>query len=187
MTALFIFFQLQEARTVVILHLPLPFSLVYLEFPCAWPTVSDSLTTSRYVQEASGVPAATEGSIFPLLSAATLQLRLEHSAWFIKTDIPWTIQVRGRLSVAFVKTRSGITFTEDSFVLRHSGKTHRNFGLLTDLLIALFLVRKSQSLGCRRHHSSKFKWLTGQLCTSPLRARKGGAKMCIEELDYCVG
>lgn len=69
MTALFIFFQLQEARTVVILHLLLPFSLVYLEFPCAWPTVSDSLTTSRYVQEASGVPAATEGSIFPLLSA----------------------------------------------------------------------------------------------------------------------
>ncbi|XP_053800282.1 single-pass membrane and coiled-coil domain-containing protein 3 isoform X3 [Vidua chalybeata] len=90
---LYIEAKLQEARTVVILHLPLPFSLVCLEFPCAWPTISDSLAASRYVplnsrQEASGVPAATEGSIFPLLSAAILQPKLEHSAWFIKTDIP---------------------------------------------------------------------------------------------------
>lgn len=95
MTALLTFFQLQEARTVVILHSPLPFFLACLEFPCAWPTISDSLAASRYVplnsrQEASGVPAATQGSIFPLLSAATLQPRPEHSACFIKTDIPWT-------------------------------------------------------------------------------------------------
>ncbi|XP_039560094.1 single-pass membrane and coiled-coil domain-containing protein 3 isoform X3 [Passer montanus] len=92
---LYIEAKLQEASTVVTLHLPLPFSLVYLEFPCAWPTISDSLAASNYVplnsrKEACGVPAATGGSIFPLLSAATLQLTLEHSAWFIKTDIPWT-------------------------------------------------------------------------------------------------
>ncbi|XP_058719706.1 ecto-ADP-ribosyltransferase 4-like isoform X2 [Poecile atricapillus] len=41
--------KLQEARTVVILHSPLPFSLVCLEFPCAWPTVSDSLAASIHV------------------------------------------------------------------------------------------------------------------------------------------
>lgn len=45
--------------------------------------------------------------------------------------------------MAFLKTRSGITFTVDSFSLRHSGKTHRDSGLLTDLLIPLFLVRKT--------------------------------------------
>lgn len=44
--------------------------------------------------------------------------------------------------MAFLKTRSGITFTVDSFVLRHSEKTHRDFGFLTDLLVSLFLVRR---------------------------------------------
>lgn len=89
--------------------------------------------------------------------------------------------------MAFLKSKSGITFTENSFVLRHSGKTHRDFELLTDLLIPLFLVRKRQTVGCGRHHGSKVKRVTGQLCISPLSAGKGGAKMCIEESDYCVG
>lgn len=38
----------------------------------------------------SGVCAVRQGSTLPLLSAAALQLTLEHSACFIKTDILWT-------------------------------------------------------------------------------------------------
>lgn len=38
----------------------------------------------------SGVHAVPQCSTLPLLSAAALQLTLEHSACFIKTDIPWT-------------------------------------------------------------------------------------------------
>lgn len=89
--------------------------------------------------------------------------------------------------MAFLNTRSGITFSVDSFSLRHSGKTDGDSGLLTDLLIPLFLVRKTLFVGCGRYHVSKVKWVTGQLCLSSLSAGKAGAKMCIEELDHCVG
>lgn len=89
--------------------------------------------------------------------------------------------------MAFLKTGSGITFGVDSFSLRHPGKTHRDSGLLTDLQIPLFLVKKTLFVGCGRHHGSKVKWVTGQLCISSLSAGKAGAKMCIKELDHCVG
>uniref|UniRef100_A0A8C5TSY3 NAD(P)(+)--arginine ADP-ribosyltransferase n=1 Tax=Malurus cyaneus samueli TaxID=2593467 RepID=A0A8C5TSY3_9PASS len=42
----------------------------------------------------------------------------------------------GKLPMAFLKIRSGITFTTDRFSLRHSGKTHKYFGLLNTFIFS---------------------------------------------------
>lgn len=49
-----------------------------------------------------------------------------------------------------------------------------DFGLFTDLLVPLFLVRKSPSVGCERHHGGKVEWVTVQLCISALSAGSQG-------------
>ena len=76
--------------------------------------------------------------------------------------------------MAFLKSRAVTPFTVGSFSLRHSGKTHMDFGLCTDLLVALFLVRVSLSVGCKRHHGGKVKWISVQPCISPLSAGSQG-------------
>lgn len=49
-----------------------------------------------------------------------------------------------------------------------------DFGLSTDLLVALFLVRKSLSVGCKRHHGGKVERVSVQPCISPLGAGSQG-------------
>lgn len=72
--------------------------------------------------------------------------------------------------MAFLKSRAVALFIVGSFSFKRSGNTHMDFGPFTDLSVPLFLVRESLSVGCKRHHGGRVKWVTVQLCVSPLNA-----------------
>lgn len=147
--------------------------------------MTDSLAASRYIHLNRGQEefAGNQYLEFLLLQkvhpSLCFQLQLSSQDWSIqpslsKQTFPAPIHVEGQLPVAFLKTRAGGPFTVGGFSLRHSGKTHMDFGLFTDLLLPLLLVRKSLSVGCKRHHGGKVEWVTVQPCMSPLSAGSQG-------------
>lgn len=73
----------------------------------------------------------------------------------------------------FLKRRLVTAFTIGSFSLDIQ---ERHIGTLdsTDLLVPLFLARKSLSVGCKRHHGGKVEWITVQPRISPLSAGSQG-------------
>lgn len=111
--------------------------------------MTDFLAASRYIHLNSGQEEFTENQYLEFLllqnvhPSLCFQLQLSSQDWSIqpsssKQTFPGPIQVGGQLPVAFLKTRVGGPFTVCGFSLRHSGKTHMDFGLYRSLTTFTF-------------------------------------------------